>query len=58
LGSLSDKSQKRKGIAIFGYVLSAISKPFMGLAVSWLMVFGARFTDRFVQELVQRHVMH
>lgn len=46
-GSLSDKWQKRKGIAVFGYVLSAISKPFMGLAMAWPMVFGARFLDRF-----------
>jgi MFS family permease len=46
-GSLSDKWQKRKGIAVFGYVLSAISKPFMGLAVGWPLVFGARFLDRF-----------
>jgi MFS family permease len=46
-GSLSDKMQKRKGIAVFGYILSAISKPFMGLAMSWPLVFGARFLDRF-----------
>lgn len=46
-GSLSDKWQKRKGIAVFGYVLSAISKPFMGLAIAWPLVFGARFLDRF-----------
>jgi MFS family permease len=46
-GSLSDKMQKRKGIALFGYILSAISKPFMGLAMSWPLVFGARFLDRF-----------
>jgi len=46
-GSLSDKLQKRKGIAVFGYILSAISKPFMGLAFSWPLVFGARFMDRF-----------
>ena len=46
-GSLSDKWQKRKGIAVFGYILSAISKPFIGLAMAWPMVFGARFLDRF-----------
>ena len=46
-GSLSDKWQKRKGIAVFGYILSAISKPFMGMAMAWPMVFGARFLDRF-----------
>ena len=46
-GWLSDKWQKRKGIAVFGYVLAAISKPLMGLATGWPMVLGARFTDRF-----------
>lgn len=46
-GQLSDKLQKRKGIAVFGYLLSAISKPFMGLATGWPSVFGARFMDRF-----------
>src|SRR5665213_1437569 len=42
-GSLSDKWQKRKGIAVFGYVLSAISKPFMGLAIAWPLVFSGNF---------------
>lgn len=46
-GTLSDKLQKRKGIAVFGYLLAAISKPFMGLATGWPLVFGARFMDRF-----------
>jgi MFS family permease len=46
-GSLSDKWQKRKGIAVFGYIISALSKPFMGLAMGWPLVFGARFMDRF-----------
>jgi MFS family permease len=46
-GWLSDKWQKRKGIAVFGYIISAISKPFMGLAMGWPLVFGARFMDRF-----------
>ncbi len=46
-GRLSDKWQKRKGIAVFGYLVAAISKPFMGLATGWPMVFGARFIDRF-----------
>jgi MFS family permease len=32
---------------VFGYVLSAISKPLMGLAMAWPLVFGARFLDRF-----------
>jgi MFS family permease len=45
-GYLSDKWQRRKPIAIFGYILSAISKPFMGLAGTWPGVFAARFSDR------------
>ena len=45
-GYLSDKWQRRKPIAIFGYILSAISKPFMGLASTWPGVFAARFADR------------
>src|SRR5215467_2141859 len=45
-GWLSDKLQKRKPIALVGYVLSAVSKPFMGLANTWQIVLGARFSDR------------
>ncbi|HET7117232.1 MAG TPA: MFS transporter [Hanamia sp.] len=46
-GSLSDKWQKRKGMALFGYTLSAISKPLMGFATGWPLVLGSRFMDRF-----------
>ncbi len=45
-GALSDKLQKRKPIAIFGYTLAALSKPFMGLSTSWWGVFAARSIDR------------
>jgi len=45
-GWLSDKLQKRKSIALIGYLLAAISKPFIGLASSWQGVLGARFMDR------------
>jgi len=45
-GWLSDKLQRRKPIALVGYVLSAVSKPFMGLASAWPGVLGARFADR------------
>jgi MFS family permease len=45
-GWLSDKVQKRKSIAIVGYVVAAIAKPFMGLSVVWQEVLGARFFDR------------
>ena len=45
-GWLSDKWQKRKGIALFGYALSAVAKPFTGLAAAWPWVLGTRFFDR------------
>src|SRR5512136_2121053 len=45
-GALSDKLQKRKTIALAGYVLAATAKPLMGLAMAWQGVFGARLLDR------------
>ena len=45
-GTLSDKLQKRKSIAIAGYLLAAIAKPLMGLSTVWQGVFGARLLDR------------
>lgn len=45
-GTLSDKLQRRKPIALAGYFLAAISKPLMGVATVWQMVFGARLLDR------------
>src|SRR5436190_19871860 len=45
-GWLSDKLQRRKPIALVGYVLSAVSKPFIGLASAWPGVLAARFADR------------
>jgi MFS family permease len=45
-GWLSDKLQRRKPIALVGYFLSAVSKPFMGIAAAWPGVLAARFTDR------------
>ena len=45
-GWLSDKLQKRKPIALVGYFLSAVSKPFIGIAKAWPGVFAARFADR------------
>jgi MFS family permease len=45
-GYLSDKWQQRKPIALFGYVLSAISKPFIGVATAWPGVLAVRFSDR------------
>ncbi len=45
-GALSDKLQRRKPIALFGYFLSAISKPMMGLSGAWPQLFAARSLDR------------
>ncbi len=45
-GALSDKLQRRKPIALFGYFLSAISKPLMGLSGVWPALFAARSLDR------------
>ena len=45
-GALSDKLQRRKSVALFGYLLAAIAKPLMGLATVWQGVFGARLLDR------------
>jgi MFS family permease len=45
-GTLSDKLQRRKPVALAGYFLAAISKPLMGLATVWQVVFGARLLDR------------
>jgi len=46
-GSLSDKLQRRKPIALVGYLLAAMSKPLMGLAAGWHSVLAGRFLDRF-----------
>jgi len=45
-GALSDKLQKRKAIALVGYLLAAVAKPLMGLSTVWQGVFGARLLDR------------
>jgi len=45
-GTISDRLQRRKPIALAGYFLAAISKPLMGLAAIWQVVFGARLLDR------------
>jgi MFS family permease len=46
-GSLSDKLQRRKPIALVGYLLAAIGKPLMGVATIWQGVLAGRFVDRF-----------
>jgi MFS family permease len=45
-GVLSDYLGKRKGLAVFGYALGALTKPVFALASNIGMVLGARFLDR------------
>jgi MFS family permease len=45
-GWLSDKLQKRKILAVSGYIVAALSKPVIGVATAWQGVLGARFLDR------------
>ena len=45
-GWLSDKMGGRKWIAVVGYGLSAISKPFFYIASSWELIAGVRWADR------------
>jgi MFS family permease len=45
-GSWSDRLGKRKWLAVAGYGLSALAKPFLYFAASWGGVLGVRFTDR------------
>lgn len=45
-GALSDYWGKRKPLAVLGYGLGAVSKPFFALATSSGLVLGARLMDR------------
>jgi MFS family permease len=45
-GWLSDRIGKRKILAVLGYSISTIAKPFMYLATSWGSVLAVRFGDR------------
>ena len=45
-GWISDKLRGRKWIAVAGYGISALSKPFFYIANSWGMVAGVRWADR------------
>ena len=45
-GALSDYWRKRKGLAVFGYALGALSKPLFALASTVGVVLGARLIDR------------
>src|SRR6516165_2971353 len=45
-GTVSDHLQRRKPVALVGYLLAAIAKPLMGMAPTWQAVFAARLLDR------------
>ena len=45
-GWLSDKLGARKGLAVLGYGLSAVAKPFFYIARGWGLVAGVRWADR------------
>jgi MFS family permease len=45
-GWFSDRLQGRKGLALVGYGLSTLAKPFLYVAGSWGAVLGVRFADR------------
>ena len=45
-GALSDKLGKRKELAVLGYALSTVAKPFLYFANTWGWVLGVRFADR------------
>lgn len=45
-GALSDRFRMRKPIALFGFGLSALAKPLMGLSPVWQGVLAARLFDR------------
>jgi MFS family permease len=45
-GRLSDRLQRRKGLAVAGYALSTLAKPVFAVAGSWPVVAGARWAER------------
>ncbi len=45
-GWLSDRLRTRKWLAVAGYAISALSKPFFYVATGWGAVAGARWADR------------
>ena len=45
-GWFSDRIGKRKSLAVAGYSISTIAKPFMYLASTWGIVLGVKFGDR------------
>jgi MFS family permease len=45
-GALADRMQRRKPLALCGYLICAFAKPLIGLAGSWPGVLAARLLDR------------
>lgn len=45
-GWFSDRIGSRKWLAVIGYGLSAVAKPFLYVAASWMGVLAVRFADR------------
>jgi MFS family permease len=45
-GWLSDTLHRPKAIALAGYLVAALAKPFIGLSAAWPGVLAARFVDR------------
>jgi MFS family permease len=45
-GWFSDRLRQRKWLAVLGYGISALSKPFFYIANSWGMIAGVRWADR------------
>ena len=45
-GRISDRLRRRKGLAVAGYGISALAKPFLYFASSWGAVAAVRWTDR------------
>jgi MFS family permease len=45
-GALSDRLGQRKWLAVAGYALSTLAKPFLYFADAWGWVLGVRFSDR------------
>jgi MFS family permease len=45
-GALSDRIGRRKGLAVWGYGISALSKPILLVASSWSVVAASRWGDR------------
>ncbi len=45
-GWLSDRLGRRKWLAVAGYAISTLAKPFLYIATSWAAVLAIRFSDR------------